>query len=84
MKRESAERAKVQIRLKQLQAVLAEQREKVASLQDYRDQAKHYTAEIHRLEVCAGNVQINQVHESYCMTHIAVSFVSTRFKTFKR
>jgi len=59
LKRESAERAKVQIRLKQLQAVLAEQREKVASLQDYRDQAKHYTAEIHRLEICADKPRSN-------------------------
>ena len=56
MKRESSERAKVQIRLKQLQAVLSDQRDKVASLQDYRERAKVLTGEIQRLEICAGIV----------------------------
>ena len=56
MKRERAERTKIQIKLQKLQAVLADQRDKVASLQDYRMQSKDYTAEIQRLEICAGIV----------------------------
>ena len=67
MKRERAERTKIQIRLQQLQAVLADQRDKVASLQDYRMQSKDYTAEIQRLEICAGIVktEITEVLPTY-------------------
>ena len=57
LKRESGERAKVQIRLKQVQAVLAEQRVKVESLDDYTKKAKEYKTEIKRLQKCAGIVQ---------------------------
>merc|ERR1712147_16882 len=41
------------------QAVLADQKDKVASLDDFRMQAKDYTAEIHRLEECADKPRSN-------------------------
>ena len=56
LERESAEGKKVQIKLEELQILLTDQRAKVDSLNDYTVKAKEYTAEIKKLNECAGTV----------------------------
>ena len=56
LERESAEGKKVQIKLEELQILLTDQRAKVDSLNNYTVKAKEYTAEIKKLNECAGTV----------------------------
>ena len=54
MERESTEGKKVLIKLQELQILLTDQRAKVDSLNNYTVKAKEYTAEIKKLNECAG------------------------------
>ena len=56
LERQSSEGKKVQIKLQELQIILTEQRAKVDSLNNYTVKAKEYTAEIKKLNECAGTV----------------------------
>ena len=60
LERESAEGKKVQIKLEELQILLTDQRAKVDSLNNYTVKAKEYTAEIKKLNECAGTVSIKK------------------------
>ena len=54
LERESTEGKKVLIKLQELQILLTDQRAKVDSLNNYTVKAKEYTAEIKKLNECAG------------------------------
>merc|ERR1719476_125221 len=59
LERESSEGKKVQIKLQELQILLTDERAKVDSLNNYTVKAKEYTAEIKRLNDCAGKPRSN-------------------------
>merc|ERR1711990_131637 len=81
LERESAEGKKVQIKLKELQILLTDQRAKVDSLNNYTVKSKEYTAEIKKLNECAAKPRSNIAKLKIQLSDTKVELISVKRKS---